>query len=251
MSKLKIVLVDDSIHLKPYNQRHLAYTVVFRYLVSLNSNKACSLFFKEKQSIVLFAALILKFQDNFIHLRDHNKRFDFFQLALRQHPAFVAIFFNLINVDVFFQKIIRRYAGFKGSKFKRPAFTLSIKKNYTDDLTILFSRKRQRERERNISLSFYCVELWTGSKLQNILQSVFLLFSFSNRRSLHPRRPTGGQSGREKRCHNGFQSRAKNYKKSSKYCAHKTANSISWVLLVCSYSTAIASPYFCGSFTKE
>ena len=228
MSKVKIVLVDDSIHLKPYNQRHLAYTVVFRYLVSLNSNKACSLFLKEKQSIVLFAALILKFQDNFIHLRDHNKRFDFFQLALIQHPAFVAIFFNLINVDVFFQKIIRRYPGFKGSKFKRPTFTLSIKKkNYTDDLTILFSRKRQRERERNISLSFYCVELSTGSKLQNILQSVFLVFSFSIRRSFHPRRPRERQSGREKRCNNGFQARAKNYEKSSKYCAHESANSIS------------------------
>ena len=66
----------------------------------------------------------------------------------------MAIFFNLINVDAF-QKIIRRYAGFKGSEFKRPAFTLSIKKKniyiyiywwFNDTL----SRKRQREREREI-----------------------------------------------------------------------------------------------------
>ena len=177
MSKVKIVLVDDSIHLKPYNQRHLAYTVVFRYLVSLNLNKACSLFLKEKQSIVLFAALILKFQDNFIHLRDHNKRFDFFQLALIQHPAFVAIFFNLINVDVFFQKIIRRYAGFKGSKFKPPAFTLSIKKkkNYTDDLTILFSRKRQREREREI---YRCHFTAQSSRLDQSCKIYFSQFFF-------------------------------------------------------------------------
>ena len=66
----------------------------------------------------------------------------------------MAIFFNLINVDAF-QKIIRRYAGFKGSEFKRPAFTLSIKKKiyiyiyiYTDDLTILFPESgKERERE--------------------------------------------------------------------------------------------------------
>ena len=43
---------------------------------------------------------------------------------------------------------------------------------------------------------------------------VLSFFFFFNRRSFHPRRPRGRQSGREKRCNNGFQARAEKYKKS-------------------------------------
>ena len=42
---------------------------------------------------------------------------------------------------------------------------------------------------------------------------VGLLFFFFNRRSFHPRRPRGRQSGREKRYNNSFQARAEKYKK--------------------------------------
>ena len=38
-------------------------------------------------------------------------------------------------------------------------------------------------------------------------------------------------------------------KKPLYYCA-QSANSISWVLFMCSYTTAIISPYLSGSFTK-
>ena len=40
-----------------------------------------------------------------------------------------------------------------------------------------------------------------------------VVFFFPNRRSFHPRRPRGRQSGRVKRCNNGFQARAEKYKK--------------------------------------
>ena len=109
----------------------------------------------------------------------------------------------------FLQKIIRRYAAFKGSKFKRPAFTFPIKQFKLN----LFNNtvfQKAAKRDTCIWLSLYCVELSTGSKLQNILQ---LFFFFPNRRSFHPRRPRGRQSGRVERCNNGFQARAEKYKK--------------------------------------
>ena len=112
----------------------------------------------------------------------------------------------------FLQKIIRRSAAFKGSKFKRPAFTFPIKQfklNLFNDTVF----QRAAKRDTCIWLSLNCVELSTGSKLQNILQ-LFCCCCFFNRRSFHPRRPRGRQSGREKRCNNGFQARAEKYKKS-------------------------------------
>ena len=112
----------------------------------------------------------------------------------------------------FLQKIIRRYAAFKGSKFNRPAFTFSIKQfkqNLFNDTVF----QKAAKRDTCIWLSLYCVEFSTGSKLQNILH-LFCLFFFFNLSSFHPRRPRGRQSGREKRCNNGFQARTEKYKKS-------------------------------------
>ena len=85
---------------------------------------------------------------------------------------------------------------------------------------------------------------------------------------VHPRRPRGSQSGREKRQDENFQVRAKEppvptltelfpkiqadvcfwlgTKNALYYCA-QSANSFSWVLFVSSYTTAI----FSGSCTKE
>ena len=87
----------------------------------------------------------------------------------------------------------------------------------------------------------------------------------------HPRRPRGSQSGREKRKDESFQVRAKEplstdsrrtiskiqahtgswlgTKNALYYCA-QSANSLSWVLFVSSYKTAIVSPHLHGLFTK-
>ena len=76
----------------------------------------------------------------------------------------------------FLQKIIRRYAAFKGSKFNRPAFTFSIKQfkqNLFNDTVF----QKAAKRDTCIWLSLYCVEFSTGSKLQNILH-LFCLFFF-------------------------------------------------------------------------
>ena len=90
--------------------------------------------------------------------------------------------------------------------------------------------------------------------------------------SMHPRRPRGSQSGREKRRDESFQVRAKepldhrlspNYFQTFKrmpapdwaqknalyYCA-QSANSFSRVLFLSSYTTPIVSPYLPGSFTR-
>ena len=75
----------------------------------------------------------------------------------------------------FLQKIIRRSAAFKGSRFKRPAFTFPIKQfklNLFNDSVF----QRAAKRDTCIWLSLYCVELSTGSKLQNILQLVCCCF---------------------------------------------------------------------------
>ena len=87
----------------------------------------------------------------------------------------------------------------------------------------------------------------------------------------HPRRPRGSQSGREKRRNESFQVRTESpwvptlteqfpeiqadvgswlgTKNALYYCA-QSANSFSWVIFVCSYTTAIVSPHLPGSFTK-
>ena len=89
---------------------------------------------------------------------------------------------------------------------------------------------------------------------------------------LHPRRPRGSQSGREKRQDESFQVRAKEplgtdshrtisknssgcrlligHKKNALYYCAQSANSFSWVLSVSSYTTAIVSPHLPGSFIK-
>ena len=86
-----------------------------------------------------------------------------------------------------------------------------------------------------------------------------------------PRRPRGSQSGREKRSDESSQAQAEKplgtdchqtiseqssecwlligHKNVLYYCA-QSANSISWVLFVCSYAMAIVSPFLSGSFTK-
>ena len=88
---------------------------------------------------------------------------------------------------------------------------------------------------------------------------------------VHPRRPRGSQSGQVKRRDERFQTWTEEplgtdshrtiskrsrecwfligHKNALYYCA-QLANSISWVLFVSSYTTAIISPQLPGSFTK-
>ena len=88
--------------------------------------------------------------------------------------------FNFLQFNLhqcFFQKIVRKYAAFKGSKFKRLAFTFPIKQFKLN----LFNNtvfQKAAKRDTSIWLSLYCVELSTGSKLQKILQLFCLFFFF-------------------------------------------------------------------------
>ena len=75
-------------------------------------------------------SLFVKFQDNFIHLRDqYIQKVRFFSACL-QHPAVVSIFFSLIYINVFSRRLLEGMLLSNtnlGSKFKRPASTFSMK----------------------------------------------------------------------------------------------------------------------------
>ena len=122
---------------------------------------------------------------------------------------------------------------------------------------------RPSPRFRSLQFFIYAVQ-WSGELFPIDEHNHCKLLTC--KRILHPRRPRGGQSGREKRRDKSFQAQAEKplgtdshrtiskrssdcwlligHKNALYYCA-QSANSISWVLFVSSYTTAIDSITAC------